>query len=141
MKLLTNDKPLLSVQKTEILKNVMDRACTQLDEKYLIHSIMDLGLITYPQTLDFLKKAPDYFNFIQGLDGSKLVQVDRYSTTCYACCFGSKVNAYRVFYTHPKDSKDFSSCFGTKTFGVHLITSNEQLIDFAWCEYFLDFGD
>lgn len=129
--------PLLSPADTLNFEKQLDLACRLLDSGFLQEVLERFELAGLPESREFLEEAPERFDSwkMQG----KLVRVKEvadFPSRCIACSFGKKVKVNQIKYEVPYD-EGFSVNFSSD-FAVNLLIEHGQLMDFGWCNAFLD---
>lgn len=130
------NSPILSIMDTIEFMKRFDLAVKKLDLKILHKAFKDFRLDYHPETNDFLTTSKIIFaKYNNPKKNIHLIDVQKRDSKCIACSFGKKVIAYDVKFK--KIESNYSVVYSS-SFAINLDINLGELIDFVWCNTFLN---
>jgi hypothetical protein len=128
--------PILSILDTFEFIRDLDFALVNCDTKKLYETFKKANLLNHYETKDFLAMGNYIFNkYNNSVENIELINVQDRISKCIACSFGKTVKAYDARY---KKKESSISVIYTSSFAINLEINNGELVDFGWCNAFLN---
>src|SRR6056297_2097155 len=94
--------PVLNKENTLKFLKQVDLACKLLDEQFLREVVQRFELGHLEDAPEFLEDAKEKFSSWREEDkGTRIHEVEEFTTRCIACVYGKKVKGYRIHYSVP----------------------------------------
>lgn len=132
---------MLNADNTKLFLKDMEEICKKADFKNLVkifqkYPFKNLKLDDYSVFMEQAKIEQDYWQ--NNSSEVKIKSVDEYDSKCIACSFGKTVKGYSIKYLKMKDERLPGRIIYEKRFALNFEVKDHELIDFAWCNKFLD---
>jgi hypothetical protein len=140
---------LVSVKETPLLDKIntltflkdIETICNKVDfislsailQKYPFQNI---NTSEYDEFIEQAKREHDYWH--NNPSEVKIKAVTKFDSKCIACSYGKTVKAYRVEYVKLNDDRLPGRIVYNKNFALNFEIKDNKLIDFGWCNKFLD---
>lgn len=132
---------LLTVQETQLFIKEMEKKCLKVDFIGLIEILNKYPLKNFNQEdyNDFISQALKEHQFWHKNPLEvKINAVQSFESRCIACSFGKTVIAFSVEFRKMNDTKLPGRIVYQKSFALNFEIKNNELIDFGWCNKFLE---
>lgn len=133
--------PILDKINTKLFVNDVIKACQELDFFSLFIYTVEYPFknVVQSEVKDFLDQADEYIaewkenELILSIDS-----VEEFETKCIFCSLGKTVKAFNVTATKKISQKIPVEINYTKSFAINFEIVNEELVDFGWCNAFIE---
>lgn len=133
--------PLLDQRNTQLFLKDIETICEKVDfvslsallQKYPFQNI-DTG--EYDSFIEQAKREHNYWH--HNPSEVKIKAITKFDSKCIACSYGKTVKAYHVEYVKLNDERLPGRIVYNKNFALNFEIKDKELIDFAWCNKFLD---
>lgn len=132
---------LLTTQETQLFIKEMEEKCMKVDFIGLIEILNKYPLknINQEDYNDFISQALKEHQFWhENAVEIKIYSVQSFESKCIACSFGKTVKAFSVEFRKMYDIKLPGRIVYQKSFALNFEINNHELIDFGWCNAFLE---
>lgn len=138
---ISGKKPLLNEVKTKLFVEEILQSCQSLSFDNIYTLIVEYEIQNWDKedSEEFYEILEEYINewkeneLIQSIDN-----IEPFETNCIACFFGKKVNAFNVTATQRIIKNITSTYTYTKSFAVFFEIKNNELMEFGWCNAFIE---
>ena len=135
---------MLTAQETLLFIREVEEKCMKVDFIGLIEILNKYPLknINQEDYKDFISQAKieHHFWHKNALE-VKIKSIVAFESKCIACSFGKTVKAYSVNFLKMKDDKLPGRLVYVKSFALNFEIKNNALIDFGWCNKFLEYEE
>jgi hypothetical protein len=129
-------KPLLNQNQTKYFVDQIDKACLEIDFIQLIEVVNRFNLENHTEYLEFCKQGKIIFDSLNCLENDiRPISISPFSGRCIFCNLGKTVKGYKVEFSKKQDNINI---IFTNTFAINLEIENELLVDFSWCNAFVN---
>ena len=132
---------MLTAQETRLFIREVEEKCIKVNFKGLIEILYKYPLKSVNQEdyNDFITQASMEHQFWhENAMEIKINLVQSFESKCIACSFGKTVKAFSVEFRKMKDNKLPGRIVFQKSFALNFEIKNNELIDFGWCNKFLE---
>ena len=132
---------LLTAQETQLFIKEMEEKCMKVDFIGLIEILNKYPLknVNQEDYKDFITQAKMEHHFWHKNHLEvKINAVQPFESKCIACSFGKTVKAFSVEFRKMNDIKLPGRIVYQKSFAINFEINNHELIDFGWCNAFLE---
>lgn len=134
--------PILTAHDTLKFLKQTDLSFRLLDAGFLSEVLENFQLHQLPEGPDFLEEAWQHLGFWETGNPVRIEEVTSFDSRCIACSFGKTVRAYEVNYSQALlAEKNSPRVHYTRSFAVNYLLDKGLLVDFAWCNGFLEKED
>lgn len=131
--------PLLNVELTKAFVNEILYACRKVDSIPVLKVIHKFNLQNHKEIEEFNKGAYRILDFWKNKQQKIIItKITRHDSKCIACAYGKTVKVFSMIYHQYSHGSDGPSIIYNKEFAINLDIQNDMLMDFAWCNAFLD---
>lgn len=119
----------------------VEEKCIKVDFKGLIEILNKYPLknVNQEEYKDFIYQAKREHQFWhENAMEIKINSVQSFESKCIACSFGKTVKAFNVQFLKLKDDKLPGRIVYKKNFAINFNIKDNELIDFGWCNAFLE---
>jgi hypothetical protein len=135
---------MLTVQETRLFIREVEEKCMKVDFIGLIEILNKYPLknVNQEDYKDFISQAiiENHFWHKNPLE-VKINTVHPFESKCIACSFGKTVKAFSVNFLKLKDDKLPGRIVYKKSFAINFEIKDNEIIDFGWCNAFLEQED
>jgi hypothetical protein len=135
---------MLNAENTKLFLKDIDEVCKNLDFLSLLKTFEKYPFknINLDEYSVFIEQAKYEINFWYDdpLD-IKIKSVEEYDSKCIFCSIGKTVKAYNIKYLKMKDESLPGRIVYKKSFAINFEIIDNELIDFSWCNKFLDINE
>ena len=135
---------MLTAQETRLFIREVEEKCMKVDFIGLIEILNKYPLINVNQEdyKDFITQAKMEHHFWHKNHLEvKINAVQPFESRCIACSFGKAVKAFSVAFRKMKDNTLPGRIVYQKSFALNFEIKNNELIDFGWCNKFLEYEE
>jgi len=132
---------MLTAQETLLFIREVEEKCMKVDFIGLIEILNKYPLknINQEDYNDFISQASKEHQFWhENAMEIKIYSVQSFESKCIACSFGKTVKAFSVEFRKMNDIKLPGRIVYQKSFALNFEINNNELIDFGWCNAFLE---
>lgn len=132
---------LLTAQETQLFIKEIEEKCMKVDFIGLIEILNKYPLknVNQEDYKDFVTQAKMEHHFWhENAVEIKIYSVQSFESKCIACSFGKTVKAFSVEFRKMNDTKLPGRIVYQKSFALNFEIKNNELIDFGWCNAFLE---
>jgi hypothetical protein len=132
---------MLTAQETRLFIREVEEKCMKVDFIGLIEILNKYPLknVNQEDYKDFIAQAKVEHHFWHKNPLEvKINAVQPFESRCIACSFGKTVKAFSVNFLKMKDNKLPGRLVYVKSFALNFEIINNALIDFGWCNAFLE---
>jgi hypothetical protein len=131
--------PLLSEEQTTLFIEAMKNACKSLNAKAVAEVVEEFSIENFDDKDEFINNAIEILVFnINHPDGIEVKSITPFESRCSACQLGKSVSAYKVNYLKHNDKILPGKFIYERTFALNFTLKNGELMDFGWCNFFLN---
>lgn len=135
---------MLNAENTKLFLKDIEEVCKKLDFISLLKTFEKYPFknINFEEYTSFIDQAKYEINFWKNdpLD-IKIKSVEEYDSKCIFCSIGKTVKSYNVLYYKMKDETSPGRIVYKKSFAINFEIIDNELIDFSWCNKFLDINE
>lgn len=135
---------LLTAQEAQLFIKEIEEKCMEVDFIGLIEILNKYPLknINQEDYNDFISQASkDHQFWHENAMEIKINSVQSFESKCIACSFGKTVKAFSVEFRKMNDIKLPGRIVYQKNFAINFEIKNNELIDFGWCNKFLEYHE
>jgi hypothetical protein len=132
---------MLTAQETLLFIKEVEEKCIKVNFKGLIEILYKYPLksVNQEEYKDFISQAKKEHQFWhENAMEIKINSVQSFESKCIACSFGKTVKAFSVEFRKMNDTKLPGRIVYQKSFALNFEIKNNELIDFGWCNAFLE---
>lgn len=132
---------MLTAQETQLFIKEIEEKCLKVDFIGLIETLNKYPLknVNQEDYKDFITQAKiEHIFWYKNSLGITINSVQSFESKCIACSFGKTVKAFNVEYRKMNDTKLPGRIVYQKSFALNFEIKNNVLIDFGWCNAFLE---
>lgn len=127
---------ILSIEQTTEFVEQINSACLEVNIEKLKTIISKFNLLNKLDIEDFISQGKYMFKqYDNPLNGCFVLNTNSFPSKCVACSFGKTVTIYEINYIKHEDGINLKY-YGT--FGLNIIIENNMLLDFSWCNAYLN---
>ena len=131
--------PLLSQIQTTLFIEAMKNACQSLNAKAVAEVVEEFSIDNFDDKDEFINNAIEILAFdMNHPDGIEVKSITPFESRCSACQLGKSVSAYKVNYLKHNDKILPGKFIYERTFALNFTLKNGELMDFGWCNFFLN---
>lgn len=131
--------PLLDVELTKAFTNEILYACRKVDSIPVLQVIRKFKLHNHKEIEEFNKGAYRILDFWKNPQKKIIItKITRHDSKCIACAYGKTVKVFSMIYHQFNYGDQGPSVIYEKEFAINLDIQNDMLMDFAWCNAFLN---
>lgn len=131
--------PLLPQEQTTLFIEAMNNACQSLNAKSVAEVFEEFSIDNFDDKDEFINNTFEMLAFdINHSDGIEVKSITPFESRCSACQLGKSVSAYRVIYLKHNDTILPGQFLYERTFALNFTLKNGELMDFGWCNFFLN---
>lgn len=134
-------KGMLTAKETQLFTREMVVKCMKVDFIGLIETLNKYPLknVNHEDYKDFISQAKIEHHFWHKNPLElKINAVQPFESRCIACSYGKVVKAFSVVFRKMKDNTLPGRIVYQKSFALNFEIKNNELIDFGWCNVFLE---
>jgi hypothetical protein len=134
--------PLLNEEQTKKFVAEITDACHKLDSVLLMKVIHKYKLQYHEEIERFVKDAHKILDFWKiNTNKVEIEEVTTYGSKCIACSYGKNVKVFGIVYNQYLSGSSGTRLVYKQEFAINLDIQEELLMDYGWCNAFLDKED
>jgi hypothetical protein len=134
--------PLLNAEQTKTFVSEITDACHKLDSVLLMKVIHKYKLQYHEDIERFVKDTHKILDFWKiNTNKVEIKEVTTYGSKCIACSFGKNVKVFGIVYIQYLNGSSGPRLVYNKEFAINLDIQQDLLMDYGWCNAFLDKED